>query len=259
MKIVVCVKFCPDAAAERCFAADNTTERVEVDGVLSELDEYAVEQALTIAEAGDAEVVALTVGPKDASEAVRKSLQMGADRGVHVVDDAIHGSDALATSLVLAKAVEKIGDVDLVLTGMSSTDAAMGVVPTMLAAHVRLPAVTYASALTLEGDRLSVVRDGDASSQTIVATLPAVVSVTDHINEPRYPSFKGIMTAKKKPVDTYSLADLGIDAGEVGLAAARTAVEEISARPPRQAGDVVTDDGDGGAKLAAFLKAHKFA
>lgn len=259
MKIVVCVKYCPDAQADRTFNADHTTDRENVDGLLSELDEYAVEQALQIKEAGDAEVIALTVGPAGASDAVRKALQMGVDSGVHVEDDAIHGSDALQTSLVLAKAVEKIGGADLVLTGMSSTDAAMGVVPTMVAARLGLPAVTYASSLAVDGSTVTITRDGDAATQTIAASLPAVVSVTDHTGEARYPSFKGIMAAKKKKVESYSLDDLGVDAGQVGLANAWSQVADATARPPRQAGEIVTDEGDGGAKLAEFLKSRKFA
>ena len=258
MKIVVCVKHCPDAQGDRTLAADHTTDRENVDGLLSELDEYAVEEALKLKESADAEVVALTMGPDGAIDAIRKALQMGADSGVHVCDDALHGSDAPATSLVLAKAVQQIGDVDLVLMGMSSTDAAMGVVPTMLAERLGLPAVTYASTMTIDGSTVTIGRDGDASTETISASLPAVVSVTDHINEPRYPSFKGIMAAKKKKVETLSIADLGVDAGEVGLDAAWTRVDSFAARPPRQAGQVVPDEGDGGLKLAQFLAAGKF-
>jgi electron transfer flavoprotein beta subunit len=120
MNIVVCVKYVPDAQAERTFdASDNTTDRANVDGLLSELDEYAVEEALKIVEAGEGQVTVVTVGPDQASDAIKKALQMGADKGVHVIDDAIHGSDALATSLLLAKAIEKVGGADLVLTGMS--------------------------------------------------------------------------------------------------------------------------------------------
>ncbi len=262
MNIVVCVKYVPDAQAERTFnASDNTTDRDNVDGLLSELDEYAVEEALKIVEAGEGEVTVVTIGPDAAADAIKKALQMGADKGVHVNDAAIHGSDAAATSLVLAEAVKKLGAdtaVDLVVTGMASTDGTMGVVPTMLAERLGLPAVTYASELTVEGDTVSIRRDGDASTQTITATLPALVSVTDQINEPRYPSFKGIMAAKKKPVETWSLADLGIDAAQVGLDAAWTAVESFAARPPRTQGEIVTDEGDGGSKLAAFLSERKF-
>jgi electron transfer flavoprotein beta subunit len=252
----------PDAQAERTFnASDNTTDRENVDGLLSELDEYAVEEALKIVEAGEGEVTVLTVGPDQASDAIKKALQMGADKGVHVNDDAIHGSDAIATSLVLAEAVRKIGDVDLVITGMASTDGTMGVVPTMLAERLGLPAVTFASELTVEGGTggtVTIRRDGDASTQTITATLPALVSVTDQINEPRYPSFKGIMAAKKKPVEQWALADLGVDASQVGLEAAWTTVSSFAARPPRSQGEIVADEGDGGSKLAAFLSERKF-
>ncbi|MCT1620042.1 electron transfer flavoprotein subunit beta/FixA family protein [Janibacter hoylei] len=258
MNIVVCVKYVPDAQSDRGFNEDNTTDREGVEGLLSELDEYAVEQALQIVEAGEGEVTVLTIGPADAAEAVKKSLQMGADKGVHVSDDAIAGSDALATSLVLAEAIKKIGTPDIVLTGMASTDGTMGVVPAMLAERLGLPQVTYASELTVDGGVAKIRRDGDTASETIEASLPALISVTDQINEPRYPSFKGIMAAKKKPVEEWSLSDLGVDAGQVGLANAATAVESTTKRPPREQGTIVTDEGDGGTKLAEFLTTNKF-
>jgi len=261
MKIVVCVKYVPDAQSDPTFSeSDNTTDRLGVDGLLSELDEYAIEAGLKLAESGSEEstVTVLTVGPDKAADAIKKSLQMGAHAGVHVSDDAIHGSDAVATSLILAEALKKIGGADLILTGMASTDGAMGVVPSMLAERLGLPQVTLASELTVNGGTVTIRRDGDAASETITATLPALVSVTDQINEPRYPSFKGIMAAKKKPVETWSLADLGIDAELVGLAAAWTTVESFSRRPPRSQGQIVTDEGDGGTKLAEFLSAQKF-
>lgn len=258
MNIVVCVKYVPDAQSERGFNEDNTTDRDGVDGLLSELDEYAVEQALQIAEAGEGEVTVLTIGPADAAEAVKKSLQMGADKGVHISDDAIAGSDAPATSLILAEAIKKIGSPDIVLTGMASTDGTMGVVPAMVAERLGLPQVTMASELTVEGGTAKMRRDGDTASETVEASLPALISVTDQINEPRYPSFKGIMAAKKKPVEEWSLADLGVDAGQVGLANAWTAVESTTKRPPREQGTIVTDEGDGGSKLAEFLTTHKF-
>jgi electron transfer flavoprotein beta subunit len=253
MKIVVCVKHVPDAQGDRGFAADTTTDRDTVDGLLSELDEYAVEEAVRLKEAhDDVEVVALTIGPADARDALKKALQMGADSAVHVSDEAIHGSDAVGTSLVLAKALERTG-YDLVLTGMASTDGGMGVVPAMVAERLGLPQVTYAASVVVSDATVRITRDGDASTETIEASLPALVSVTDQINEPRYPSFKGIMAAKKKPVEEWSLADLGIDAGEVGLDAAWTQAVEAQARPPKQAGTVVTDEGDGAQKLADFL------
>ena len=263
MNIVVCVKYVPDAQSERTFnESDNTTDRVGVDGLLSELDEYAVEEALKIVEAGEGEVTVLTVGPDQAADAVKKALQMGAHKGVHVNDEAIHGSDSVATSLVLAEAVKKIGNADLVLTGMASTDGTMSVVPAMLAERLGLPQVTFASELSVDGGAggtVTIRRDGDAASETIVASLPALVSVTDQINEPRYPSFKGIMAAKKKPLETWSLGDIGVDAGQVGLDAAWTAVEETAARPPRTAGEIVKDeDGSGATALVEFLASKKF-
>jgi electron transfer flavoprotein beta subunit len=257
MNIVVCVKYVPDAQADPRFnSGDNTTDRAGVDGLLSELDEYAVEEALKISEANEGKVTVLTVGPEQATDAARKALQMGADEAVHVVDDAIHGSDAPATSLVLAAAIKKL-EYDLVLTGMSSTDGVMSVVPAMLAERLGLPQVTMASEVTIESGTVRIRRDGDTSTEIIESSLPAVVSVTDQINEPRYPSFKGIMAAKKKPLQTWSLSDLEVSGDDVGLAAAWTAVDEISARPPRQAGQIVTDEGDGGTKLVEYLAGAK--
>jgi len=266
MNIVVCVKYVPDATADQRFEDDQTVDREAVDGLLSELDEYAVEQALQLKEKrADEEVTvtALCVGPEKAVDAVRKALQMGADQGVHVVDDAIAGSDAVATSLVLAKAVEKAGSAnggaDVVMCGMASTDGAMGVVPAMLAERLGVPQVTLASVVETQGDQVRIKRDGDTATEVIGATLPIVLSVTDQTGEARYPSFKGIMAAKKKPLETYSLSDLGVDAGEVGLSVAWTAVEDTTPRPPREAGEIVKDeDGSGAQALADFLASKKF-
>ena len=177
MNIVVCVKYVPDAQSDRTFnESDNTTDREGVDGLLSELDEYAVEEALKIVEAGEGEVTVLTVGPDAAAEAVKKALQMGAHKGVHINDEAIHGSDAPATSLVLAEAVKKIGSPDIVMTGMASTDGTMSVIPPMLAERLGLPQVTFASELTLDGGSVTIRRDGDTASETIEASLPALIS-----------------------------------------------------------------------------------
>ncbi len=258
MNIVVCVKYVPDAQGDLTFdESDKTTDRANVDGLLSELDEYAVEEALKLVEAGGGQVTVLTVGPAQAADAIKKALQMGADKGVHVSDEAIHGSDAAGTSLVLAEAVKKLGSFDLLLTGMSSTDGTMGVIPAMLAERLGLPQVTFASELTVDGSTLTIRREGDAASETIESTVPALVSVTDQINEPRYPSFKGIMAAKKKPVEVWTLADLGIDPAQVGLAGAWTKVLSFSRRPPRAKGEIVHDEGDGGTRLAEFLTSHK--
>jgi electron transfer flavoprotein beta subunit len=260
MNIVVCVKYVPDATADLRFESDNTVDRVGVDGLLSELDEYAVEQALQIAEKNEgSEVTAVCIGPAQAEAAVRKALQMGVDKGIHVVDDAIAGSDAVATSLILAEAVKKAGPVDLVVTGMASTDGGTSVVPAMLAELLGLPQVTFASRVETQGDQIRAQRDGDTATEIIGATLPVVLSVTDQTGEARYPSFKGIMAAKKKPVETVSLGDLGVDAGQVGLSVAWSAVESTTARPPRTAGEIVTDaDGSGAVALAEFLASKKF-
>jgi electron transfer flavoprotein beta subunit len=265
MNIIVCVKHVPDATADRHFESDKTVDREGVDGLLSELDEYAVEQALQLKEKADGDevtVTALSVGPEKAVDAVRKALQMGADQGIHVVDDAVAGSDYAATSLVLAKAIEKAGaenKVDLVVCGMASTDGAGMVVPAMLAERLDLPQVTMASVIESQGDQVRIKRDGDTATEVIGATMPLVLSVTDQSGEARYPSFKGIMAAKKKPLETWSLSDIGVDAGEVGLDAAWTAVEDTTERPPRTAGEIVKDeDGSGATALTEFLASKKF-
>ncbi|MFC9191095.1 electron transfer flavoprotein subunit beta/FixA family protein, partial [Streptomyces cyaneofuscatus] len=218
LRIVVCVKYVPDATGDRHFADDLTLDREGVDGLLSELDEYAVEQALQIADAADdAEITVVTVGPEDAKDALRKALSMGADKAVHVEDDDLHGTDVIGTSLVLAKAVEKTG-FDLVICGMASTDGVMGVLPALLAERLGVPQVTLLSEVAVDGGVVTGRRDGDTASEQLEASLPAVVSVTDQSGEARYPSFKGIMAAKKKPVESLDLDDLGLDADEVGLA-----------------------------------------
>ncbi|EGJ72938.1 putative electron transfer flavoprotein beta subunit [Streptomyces sp. Tu6071] len=233
-------------------------DREDVDGLLSELDEYAVEQALQVADAADeAEITVVTVGPEDAKDALRKALSMGADKGIHVEDDGLHGSDVFGTSLVLAKAVEKAG-YDLVVCGMASTDGTMGVLPALLSERLGVPQVTLLSEVSVDGGVVRGRRDGDAASEMLEARLPAVVSVTDQSGEARYPSFKGIMAAKKKPVESWDLEDLGIEAEEVGLGGSWTAVEGAAARPARTAGTIVTDEGEGGKQLAEFLAGQKF-
>ncbi|MFJ2151747.1 electron transfer flavoprotein subunit beta/FixA family protein [Streptomyces microflavus] len=258
LRIVVCVKYVPDATGDRHFADDLTLDREDVDGLLSELDEYAVEQALQIADgADDAEITVVTVGPEDAKDALRKALSMGADKAVHVEDDDLHGTDVMGTSLVLAKAVEKTG-FDLVICGMASTDGVMGVLPALLAERLGVPQVTLLSEVAVDGGVVTGRRDGDTASEQLEASLPAVVSVTDQSGEARYPSFKGIMAAKKKPVQSLDLDDLGLDADEVGLAGAWTAVDSATERPARTAGTIVKDEGEGGKQLAEFLAGQKF-
>ena len=262
LNIVVCVKQVPDSWAEKKLdPTDNTLDRDAADAVVNELDEYAVEEALQIKErlggADACTVTVLTMGPDKATESIRKALSMGADQAVHVVVAALHGSDALATSRVLAAAVQRLAP-QLVILGSESTDARMSVVPAMVAERLGWPQLTFAGKVELDGDTVTVQRQTDYGYDVVSAALPAVVSVIEKINEPRYPSFKGIMAAKKKPVETLSLADLGVSPDDVGLAGAWSSVESFAARPPRQAGTIVKDDGDGAAKAAEYLVAQKF-
>ena len=263
MNIVVCVKYVPDSSADRRFESDGTVDREGVEGLMCELDEYAVEQALQLKEKNEGSTVtALCVGPEKAVDAVRKALQMGADQGVLVTDEAIAGSDYVGTSLVLAKAIEKASaesKVDLVMCGLASTDASGSVIPAMLAERLNLPQVTIASVVETQGAQVRIKRDSDTATEIIGSTMPLVMSVTDQTGEARYPSFKGIMAAKKKPLETWSLSDIGVDASEVGLSVAWTSVEETTARPPRTAGEIVKDeDGSGAKALTEFLVSKKF-
>jgi electron transfer flavoprotein beta subunit len=262
MNIVVCVKQVPDSWAEkRLDPGDMTLDRESADKVPNELDEYAIEEALQIQERlGGADAVTvtlLTMGPENATETLRKGLSMGADEAVHVLDQALHGTDALGTSLVLSTAVERL-DADLVICGSESTDARMSVVPAMLAERLGRPQLTFAGKVEIDGQTVRIQRITDYGYDVIEAAMPAVISVVEKINEPRYPSFKGIMAAKKKPTQTWSLGDLGISADDVGLGSAWSKVVEFAARPPRAAGTIVKDENDGGVKIAEFLATRKF-
>jgi electron transfer flavoprotein beta subunit len=270
MRIVVLVKHVPEPTAAWRFADDLTIDRGGIDGRLSELDEYAVEQALRLQADTPAEITYLTMGPARAVDGLRKALSMGGERGVHVLDDAIHGSDAVATSRILAAALRRTG-FDLVICGMASTDAEMSVVPIMVADLLGVPVMTNAVALRIDGDpapdgvppsdtalgSVTVQRDVDDATEECVAPLPALVSVTDRSGEPRYPSFKGIVAGKKKPVTICSLADLEIAPDRVGAAGSATVVRAVRPRPPREAGTIITDEGDAAARLADFLVANK--
>ena len=258
MKIAVCVKQVPDTCAEkRLLPEDSTLDRDSADGVMNELDEYAVEEALKLVEAHGGEVVVVTMGPERAAETVRKALSMGADSGIHILDAALHGSDAIATSAVLAAALSGRA-IDLVIFGSESTDARMSVVPAMVAERLGWAQLTFAQRVEVTGSDVTIDRVTETGFTTVTGVLPCVVSVVEKINEPRYPSFKGIMAAKKKPVETLSVSDTGVDAAAVGAAAAWTAVADFAARPPKAAGVVITDEGDGGTKLAGFLSEQKF-
>jgi electron transfer flavoprotein beta subunit len=258
MNIVVLVKQVPDTESERKLVPGaGTLDRAAADGVINELDEFAIEEGLRIAEAHGGEVTILSMGPAKAAESIRKALSMGAHKAVHVLDDGIAGSDALATSALLAAALTSVG-FDLVIAGAESTDARTGVIPAMLAERLGVPQLTLAAKVEISGTDVTVRRMSDDGYDVITAGLPAVISVMEKINEPRYPSFKGIMAAKKKPVQTLSLADLGVSAEAAGLGGSLTEVTDFATRPPRAAGVIVKDEGDGGVKAAAFLAERKF-
>ena len=263
MNIVVLVKQVPDTWAVRKLQdSDKTLDRASVDVVMNEIDEYAVEEALQIKEAataggGTAEVTIVTMGPDRAVETIRKALSMGADKAVHLSDEALHGSCALQTSYALGKVLETL-EYDLVICGSESTDARLSIMAPLLAERLGLPQLSGARKVTVDGSTVRIERQTESGYDVVEASTPAVISVVEKINEPRYPSFKGIMAAKKKPLTSLTIADAGIEADKVGLANATSAVESFSNRPPRQAGQIVKDEGDGGAKVAEFLASRKF-
>jgi electron transfer flavoprotein beta subunit len=258
MNIVVLVKQVPDTYSERNLrASDGVLDRDASDAVLDEINERAVEEALQLREAHGGEVTVLTMGPPRAAEAIRKALSMGADAAVHLSDDALAGTDAVGTARALAAAIRTVGDVDLVLAGNEASDGRSAAVPAMVADALGLPALTHARQVTVEGSTVTVRRETDDGVVVLRADLPAVVSVNEKINEPRYPSFKGIMAAKKKKVTALTAADLGLDPATVGASGALTTVTDVAPKPPKAAGEKVVDDGDGGARVAAFLVAQK--
>lgn len=257
MKIVVCIKHVPDVQSERRLE-EGRLVRGE-DDVLNELDENAVEAAVALAEDLGGEVVALTMGPEGAEDAVRRALQMGADSGVVVSDEALVGADVVSTARVLAGAVARIGgadsgvgDVDLVVTGMAALDGMTSMLPGALAAALHVPALTLANSLEVGSRDVTVTRATGTLTETLSASLPALVSVTDQANEPRYPNFAAMRAAKKKPVDFWDLEELGLEAP-----AGAVAVAGAEARPAREVGTIRTDAGEAGRELAAWLVENK--
>lgn len=220
MNIVVCIKETPSTTAEKRFGPDMRLERRKEDAIPNPFDEYSIEEGLRQQEkhAGST-VTILCMGPATATETIRKALAMGGDRGVLVTDPALAGSDAIATARVLAAALRKIG-FDLALFGSAAADAYGGVVPSAVAEFLGLPLLSYASKLDVDGAAATIQRQAEIGYNEVAAAMPALVSVVKSINEPRYPSMKGIMASKKKPLDTFTLADLGVEASQVGAAAA---------------------------------------
>ena len=261
--IVVLIKQVPDTWSERKLSdGDWTLDREAADAVLDEINERAVEEALLIKEKETAEgvestVTVLTAGPERATEAIRKALSMGADRGVHLLDERLHGSDMVQTGWALARALGTIEGADLVIAGNEATDGTGGAVPAIIAEYLGLPQLTHMRTLTVSGGTIGGERETDEGVYTVEASLPAVVSVNEKINEPRFPSFKGIMAAKKKEVTTLTLDDIGVEADEVGLANAGSTVLTSTPKPPKTAGEKVSDEGAGGTKIAEYLVAQK--
>ena len=259
MKIAVCVKQVPDSWAEKKMVG-GVLDRESVDAVLNDLDEYAVEEALRIVEAhgGNEEggvhtITVISMGPERATEAIRKALSMGANDAILISDSALAGADALTTSQVLSEVI-KSGGFDLVFCGTESTDARMSVVPAMISARLGWAQLTFASSVNVDpaSSKVSITRVTEAGVDEMNANFPAVISVVEKINEPRYPSFKGIMAAKKKSIDNKSCADFGISVG-----AALSTVVEATPRPARAAGVKITDDGQAGEALVNFLAERK--
>ncbi|GGL38152.1 electron transfer flavoprotein subunit beta/FixA family protein [Nocardia jinanensis] len=256
--IVVLIKQVPDTWSERKLTdGDFTLDREAADAVLDEINERAVEEALLIKEAQGGEVTVLAAGPDRATEAIRKALSMGADKAIHINDPAIHGSDTVQTAWVLAGALGQVEGVELVIAGNEATDGRSGAVPAIIAEYLGIPQLTHLRKLTVDGEKITGERETDDGVFKLEATLPAIVSVTEKINEPRFPSFKGIMAAKKKEVQTFTLEDLGIDPSTVGVANAGTSVTTSTPKPPRTAGEKISDEGDGGTKIAQYLVGQK--
>jgi electron transfer flavoprotein beta subunit len=257
VKIAVLVKEVPDTWGDR--KIDLATKRVDRSGdlVIDEINEKAVEAALLVKEANaGSDLTVVTMGPKSALDALRKGLAMGADAGIHIVDDSLAGSDAVQTSAALAAALAPRG-FDLVITGNESTDGRTAAVPAMLAERLGVAQLTFLRTLEVSGSRVSGERMTEDGHIDVAAELPALVSVTEQIAEARYPNFKGLMAAKKKPVETLALADLGIPAGDAGGANSWSVVETVTPRPPREGGTLITDDGTAATQLADYLASAK--
>jgi electron transfer flavoprotein beta subunit len=258
VKIAVCVKEVPDTTAEKKIDPSSfRLNRDSGDRMLNAYDLNAIEQALRIKEAaGDGEVVLVSMGPSRALESIRKGLAMGADRAVLVSDDAAVGSDLVATSYVLAKALERESP-DLVLFGQQATDGDGAVMWAAVAERLRMPVVSQISELEVAGGQITAKRQTEFGYDRISAPLPAVLAVADSLNEPRYPSLKGIMGAKKKPQDVVSLADIGVESGRAGEAGSRTTVTALADPPSRGDTIKIEDDGSGAQKILEFLMERK--
>jgi electron transfer flavoprotein beta subunit len=252
MNVVVCVKQVPDPnSVGQLDPSTHNLKREGVEVVLDPGDEFGIEAGLQLAEAHGGQVTVVSMGPEKGLDAIRKALAMGAAKGVLVSDPSLAGADALTTAKVLSAAIRREG-FDLVIAATESTDGYTGVVPQAMAELLGVPAVTFAKAIESDGTTLKVRRQTEAGYDRVEATLPAVVSVTAGVNEPRYPSLKGIMAAKSKPVDRLGVADLGLDGLTPGQA-----IVSVQPAEQRKAGEVVEDDGTAAHRVVEFLASRK--
>jgi electron transfer flavoprotein beta subunit len=252
MKIVVLIKVVPDSGEDRLLNLETgLLDRAASEPVIDEIGERALEVALQYADrVPGTEIAVVSMGPESAQSSLRRALAIGADMAVQVVDDELLGADLLLTADTIAAALRRIG-FDLVLTGDASTDGGGGVLPVMIAELLDVPAMTALSSITIADDTISGTREWEGASADVTAMLPAVASVTETLPEARFPDFKGIMAAKKKPIEVLSLSDLSVEA--LPSDTARSIMVAISQRPPRTSGTIIADDGEAGRALADFL------
>ena len=256
MNVAVCVKQIPDPATPGSLGSDHTLNR-DSKLILDDSDAYGVEMALRLVEAaGGGEVTLVSMAPNSEVSGLRTGLAMGAHKAVLVSDPILKGSDALATAKVLAAAIKR-GNPDLVIAATESTDGYTGTTPVQIAELLGFPSVTFAKKVTIEGSSVKVERQTEAGYDDVACSLPALITVTAGVVEVRYPSFKGIMAAKGKPLEELKVADLGIDAGSVGWAGAGQQIASVTAAEARQGGEIIEDDGEGHLKIVAFLEQLK--
>lgn len=242
--IAVLVKNVPDTWSTKSLEADNTLDRANADNVIDEINEYAVEAALRLRDAGDYRVVAVTMGPEGCEEALRKALAMGADDAISLIDDTLAGSDAISTAWALHNVLNTIDDLALVVAGNQSSDGGTGTLAGLLAEYRQVPAVTQARNLRIDGGEMLATREDERGTWELAAPLPAVVAVTEQSDKPRFPNFKGMKAAKKHEITRLTIADIGVDAGQVGLGNSATNVTSSSEVPPRAAGALLEGPAD---------------
>jgi electron transfer flavoprotein beta subunit len=256
MNVVVCVKQIPDPAAPPALRPDTHTLDRSGKLILDDSDSYGVEMALQLAAGDGDEVTLVSMAPNQETSGLRTALAMGAAKAILISDDSLAGTDALGTAKVLAAAIKRASP-DLVIAATESTDGYTGTVPVQVAELLGFPSITFAKSVAIEGSTVKVERQTEAGYDEVECPLPAVVTVTAGVVEPRYPSFKGIMAAKSKPVDIVTVADLGVDAAAVGAAGAGQEITDVSAAEARGSGEIVVDEGDGAERIVTFLEQLK--